>query len=66
MDGLKTRNNFKNPRIKHYWNFRDEISSFDVLMLKGEKMIIPKSMQKSVIEQIHKKSHLVILELTKE
>ena len=40
--------------------FRDEISHFDGLMLKGEKVIIPKSMQKSVIEQIHKKSHLGI------
>ena len=38
-----------NPRITHYWNFRDEISYFDGLMLKGEKVTIPKSMQKSVI-----------------
>ena len=29
-------------------------------MLKGEKVIIPKSMQKSVTEQIHQKSHLGI------
>ena len=28
-----------NPRITHYWNFRDEISYFDGLMLKGEKVI---------------------------
>lgn len=49
-----------NPQITHYWNFRDEISYFDGLMLKGEKVIIPKSMQKSVIEQIHQKSHLGI------
>ena len=49
-----------NPRITHFWNFRDEISHFDGLMLKGEKVIIPKSMQKSVIEQIHQKSHLGI------
>ena len=26
-----------NPRITHFWNFRDEISHFDGLMLKGEK-----------------------------
>ena len=49
-----------NPRITHYWNFRDEISYFEGLMLKGEKVIIPKSMQKNVIEQIHQKSHLGI------
>ena len=49
-----------NPRITHYWNFRDEISYFEGLMLKGENVIIPKSMQKNVIEQIHQKSHLGI------
>lgn len=45
--------------IKHYWNFRDEISYIDGLLLKGEKVIIPKSMQKLVTEKIHK-SHMGI------
>ena len=49
-----------NPRIIHNWNVLDEISYIDGLMLKGEKVIIPKSMQKNVIEQIHQKSHLGI------
>lgn len=47
-----------NTRIMHHWNFRDEISYIDGLMLKGEKVIIPKSIQKNVIEQICQKSHL--------
>lgn len=33
-------------------------------MLKGEKVIIPKSMQKNVIEKIHQKSHLGINKCT--
>ena len=49
-----------NPRITQYWNFRDEISYFDGLLLKGEKVIVPRSMQKPIIEQIHQKSHLGI------
>ena len=49
-----------NSRITHIWNFRDEISHFEGLMLKGEKVVIPKSMQNSVIEQIHQKNHLGI------
>ena len=49
-----------NPRITQYWNFRDEISYFDGLLLKGEKVIVPRSMQKTIIEQIHQKSHLGI------
>ena len=49
-----------NPGITQYWNFRDEISYFDGLLLKGEKVIVPRSMQKAIIEQIHQKSHLGI------
>ena len=49
-----------NPRITQYWNFRDEISYFDGLLLKGKKVIVPRSMQKAIIEQIHQKSHLGI------
>ena len=49
-----------NPGITQYWNFRDENSYFDGLLLKGEKVIVPRSMQKAIIEQIHQKSHLGI------
>ena len=49
-----------NPRITQNWNFRDEISCFDGLLLKGENVIVPRSMQKAIIEQIHQKSHLGI------
>ena len=49
-----------NPGITQYWNFRDEISYFDGLLLKGEKVIVPRSMQKAIIKQIHQKSHLGI------
>ena len=41
-----------NPRIPQYWYFRDEIAYFDGLLLKGEKVIVPRSMQKAIIEQI--------------
>ena len=47
-----------NLLITQYCNFRDEISYFDGLLLKGEKVIVPRSMQKAIIEQIHQKSHL--------
>ena len=49
-----------NPRITQFWKFKDEISYFDGLLLKGEKVIVPRSMQKAIIEQIHKKTHLGI------
>ena len=49
-----------NPRITQFWNFSDEISYFDGLLLKGEKVIDPRSMQRAIIKQIHQKSHLGI------
>ena len=49
-----------NPGITQYWSFRDEILYFDGLLLKGENVIVLRSMQKAIIEQIHQKSNLGI------
>ena len=42
-----------------YWSFRDQISSSDGVLLKGEKLIIPKAMQPEMLKLIHC-SHLGI------
>ena len=44
-------------RISPYWNYRDEISTYDGIMFKGEKVIVPKTMQREMLEIIHS-SHL--------
>ena len=36
-----------------YWNFRDEIICNDGLLFKGNKLIIPKSMQQEMLDLIH-------------
>ena len=36
-----------------YWNFRDEIICNDGLLFKGNKIIIPKSMQQEMLDLIH-------------
>ena len=41
------------PQIVQYWNYRDEVSVVDGLMLKGNRIIIPKTLQPEVLEQIH-------------
>ncbi len=43
--------------IRPYWDFRDEIHEADDLMFKGNKLIIPKSKQHEMLQQIHG-SHL--------
>ena len=46
------------PSIMTFWNYRDELSYLDGLLLKGERIIIPKSMQVEMINKIHNTSHL--------
>ena len=45
------------PIISPYWNYRDEISTYSGIMFKGEKVIVPKSMQHEMLAVIHS-SHL--------
>ena len=42
-----------------FWTFRDQISSNDGVLFKGEKIIIPKAMQTAMLKLIHS-SHLGI------
>lgn len=45
--------------IQEYWNHRDEISEIDGILLKGEKIIIPRKLRENMIECIHA-SHMVV------
>ena len=46
------------PCLKEYWSYRDELSEMDGFLLKGERLIIPKSMRKEMLDKIHNVSHL--------
>ena len=54
----QTRNEVPNE-IRPYWDFREEVHTSDDLLFKGEKLIVPKSMQREMMEKIHS-SHLGI------
>ena len=36
-----------------YWKFRDELSVLDGVLLKGNHIIVPKSIRTDVLNQIH-------------
>ena len=36
-----------------FWNFRDEIVVINGVLLKGNRVIIPKNMQEEVLMKIH-------------
>ncbi|CAC5383949.1 unnamed protein product [Mytilus coruscus] len=39
--------------VLEYWNFRDELSNVNGIILKGEKIIIPTSMRKNMLNKLH-------------
>ena len=43
--------------LRDYWNYRDELSEADGIILKGEKIVIPHTLRKEMLEKIHS-SHL--------
>ena len=40
-------------QLMPFWNFRDELSVDDGLILKGQRIILPKSLHTAALEQIH-------------
>ncbi|UYV80706.1 K02A2.6-like, partial [Cordylochernes scorpioides] len=49
---------------RRYWNIKDELSIHEDLVLRGTKIIIPESIKKQVLKQIHE-GHLGITGCTK-
>ncbi|KAL0149263.1 hypothetical protein M9458_055497 [Cirrhinus mrigala] len=41
------------PLIREYWNHRCDISEIDGIMFKGEKIIVPQSLRKDMLDRIH-------------
>ena len=36
-----------------YWNYRDELTVADGIILKGTRILIPKRLQSAVLQQLH-------------
>ncbi|PIK34102.1 hypothetical protein BSL78_29068 [Apostichopus japonicus] len=39
--------------IRKYWAYRDELSVEDGLIIKGDRIVIPKTMQKDILRKLH-------------
>ncbi len=53
MSGWPDRRKDCPAEIQDYWNYRDEIGVYDGIVLKAERVIIPKQLQRPILEQIH-------------
>lgn len=47
------------PAVQDYWNFREELSIAEGIILKGSKIVIPQSMRRLMLDKIHE-GHLGI------
>ena len=41
------------PQLRPYWSFRDELSVEDGVVMKGPRVVVPKSMYEYVLEKLH-------------
>ena len=39
--------------VQDFWNYRDEISEADGILLKGEKIIAPQKMRNEMLARVH-------------
>jgi transposase InsO family protein len=48
------------PDVREYWNFRDELAEHDGILWKGMRFIVPPSLRRHMLSQIHA-SHLGVV-----
>ena len=48
----RKRSNFA-PNLQPYWNYRDELTIEDGIVMKGQKIIIPTLLKQQFIDKIH-------------
>ncbi|XP_048581589.1 uncharacterized protein K02A2.6-like [Nematostella vectensis] len=41
------------PRVAEYWTYRDEISVYNGVLYKGERVIVPSSLRKKLMSRVH-------------
>ena len=53
MSGWPEHKHLLAPDLKIYWTFRDVIAAHNGILYKGDRMIIPKQVQKNMLSRLH-------------
>lgn len=53
LDGWPEEIRLVESELRKYWNFREELSSYEGLIYKGDRFFIPKNEQQNIMTQIH-------------
>ena len=59
MKGWPETRSELNTKVQDFWNFRDELSVYNDIIFKEERIVIPLSMRPEMLEKMHE-SHLGI------
>ena len=59
ISGWPERKSQVDPELREYWNIKGEISVWDDLLLRQDRLIVPSSLREEMLSQIHS-SHLGI------
>ena len=51
--GWQRRINKVDDLIKYYWSFREDITVAEDILVKGHRIIVPKSMREYMLKQVH-------------
>ena len=51
--GWPSRQSSCRPELKPHWNFREELSVHEGMILKGSRIVIPRAMRKEILHKIH-------------
>lgn len=52
-NGFPTEKSRLNPKLLHYWNLRQELSSNNQLILFNSRLLIPKRIRKKILSNLH-------------
>ena len=53
LDGWPVYKKQCQPEIIDFWNYREELAVFDGFIMKGEKIVIPRSIRSNLLELVH-------------
>ena len=59
LEGWPENRSQLHTKVQDFWNYRDELSVYDDIIYKGERIVIPSSMRSEMLDRIHE-SHLGI------
>ena len=60
QEGWPSIKNDVNPAIRHYFHIRDELTTLEGIILKGRRIVVPKSMRTDMMKRLHT-GHLGII-----